>query len=264
MVRQPMFAGSFYPADPRTLRAMVVRFLDEARDHVHPGTLRALVAPHAGYVYSGPIAGSAYRLARDMDTRPGRVLLLGPAHRVAFGGMALTGAKAFATPLGEVEIDPGLRDAVQGLPEVQELEVAHAEEHSLEVQLPFLQVALGSCSVLPMVVGQTGPGEVSAVIEACLAACPGTLVVVSSDLSHYLSYERAVAKDRETAARVVDVDSSIRSDCACGSHPLMGLLATVRKEGWTMELLDLRNSGDTAGDRDRVVGYGAFAAWGEP
>lgn len=257
-----MFAGSFYPADPRMLRTMVGRFLDEAKERIPLGSLRALVAPHAGYVYSGPIAGSAYRLVRDAETRPGRVLLLGPAHRVAFAGMALSSAKAFATPLGEIEIDSGLRDAVDGLPEVHEMEVAHAEEHSLEVQLPFLQVALGSCTVLPVVVGQAEPGEVAAVIDACLAACPGTLVVVSSDLSHYLPYDRAVAKDRETATRVVEADSAIRSDCACGSHPLAGLLATVRKESWTMELLDLRNSGDTAGDRERVVGYGAFAAWG--
>ena len=194
--------------------------------------------------------------------RCGRVLLLGPSHRVAFEGMALSGATRFRTPLGELDLDGDLREVVKDLPEVRVFEEAHAEEHSLEVQLPFLQVALGDCSIMPVVVGRTAPQEVSAVIDACVGAFPDTLVVVSSDLSHYLPYERAVAKDRETAMRVDALDTAIRSDCACGSHPLCGLLETAGKRGWKMEMLDLRNSGDTSGDRDRVVGYGAFAAWG--
>jgi len=261
MVRSPVFAGTFYPADPAALRDCVEGFLASppGRDPDAP-TPRALVAPHAGYVYSGPVAGSAYRILSRCAAPPARVLLLGPSHRHAFEGLAVPIESAFATPLGTIEVDARLREVVGG--SARPVPEAHAREHSLEVQLPFLQVVLPTFSVLPVVVGRTDGREVAELVSACLAADPEILVVASSDLSHYLSYEEAVATDRETASRMVALDADLDPDAACGVRCLAGLLQVASAQGWTLETLDLRNSGDTSGDRRRVVGYGAFAAWG--
>ncbi|BDU71935.1 AmmeMemoRadiSam system protein B [Mesoterricola silvestris] len=256
-IRQPAFAGSFYPADPRRLRDLVQGLLAQAP----PGgpAPRAVIAPHAGYPYSGPVAAQAF--ARLGVGREGitRVAVLGPSHQVAFRGMAVSGAAGFATPLGTVPVDVETCEALQGLVAVRPLEDAHAREHSLEVQLPFLQVALGAFTLVPLVVGRAGPGEVAAVVER-LWDLAGTVVVVSSDLSHYLGAAEARRVDLATAEAIRSLDAAALDEgAACGCAPVRGLLVAAARRGLRGEVLDLRNSGDTAGGRDRVVGYGAFA-----
>lgn len=261
MVRLSVFDGSFYPADPTTLREDVRRFVEEAVAAPSEGSLRAIVTPHAGYVYSGPIAGTAYRTLRDSREPPERVLLLGPSHRIAFTGIALPSHDGFRTPLGDLEVDADLRRLAAKLPGVTEFDEAHSREHSLEVQLPFLQVVAGTPKILPLVVGTSTPDITSNVVLSLLDKHPDTLVVVSSDLSHFLPYSATRSLDRESAGRLERLETSIEPDQACGCQPLNGLTETARRSGWAIRLLDLRNSGDTCGDHSRVVGYGAFAAW---
>ena len=255
-VREPAVAGQFYPADTRELRRMLAGFLAAAR--TAGGVPKAVIVPHAGYIYSGPVAASAYALlapARGVITR---VVLLGPAHRVGFSGLALSGADHFATPLGRVPVARAAAEQLSGLPQVQVLDAAHAHEHSLEVQLPFLQEVLGDFTVVPLVVGDAEPEEVGAVLER-LWGGPETLIVVSSDLSHYHDYATALKLDRETSDAIEQLrPQDIEYDSACGRNPVAGLLHVARKKGLTARTVDLRNSGDTAGARDRVVGYGAY------
>lgn len=255
-VRPPAVAGTFYPADPETLRSLVESLLAEARERVgSEPAARFVVAPHAGYVYSGPIAASAFsRLPRGLR----RIVVLGPAHRVPVRGVALSGADAFATPLGEVAVCPAATRAISSLPQVVTAPAAHAQEHSLEVELPFLQVTHEGAAVLPLVVGDAEPGEVAEVIDAALLD-DATGVVVSSDLSHYLPYEVAREVDEETANQVLRLEPLVSYDRACGAGPLNGLLLWARRRGLCGELLDLRSSGDTSSERRQVVGYGAFA-----
>jgi AmmeMemoRadiSam system protein B len=224
-----------------------------------PKAPKAVIAPHAGYVYSGPIAASAFStLSRSADSIR-RVVLLGPSHFVAFRGLALPGHERLATPLGEVAVDPAGAAAVLRLPQVRVYPEAHQREHSLEVELPFLQVALGEeWSVVPLVVGEAPAEEVGEVIDALWDGAE-TVVVVSSDLSHYLDDASAQRADRATADAVVRLDGPLESRQACGARPINGLLHVARRRGMRCELLDLRNSADTAGDPSRVVGYGAFA-----
>jgi AmmeMemoRadiSam system protein B len=257
-VRPAAVAGRFYPGDPVTLRTTVDDELARAQPWSGP-IPEALVVPHAGYVYSGPIAASGYAtLAAARDTIH-RVVLLGPAHYVGLEGIGVSSADAFATPLGDVRVDTDLRARVLALPGVRVHDAAHGPEHSLEVHLPFLQRALADFTVLPLVVGRAPAETVAAVIDAVWSG-PGTLVVVSTDLSHYLDHDEAARRDRATAAAVVNGDvDEIAPEDACGAYPLRGLLAAARERDLTVELLDLRNSGDTAGPRDRVVGYAAFA-----
>ena len=260
-VRPPAVAGLFYPASERELRAEVEALLAAAPEPDLGGAApKAVIAPHAGYVYSGPIAAVAFRaLAAGRRRPPSRVVLIGPAHRVPIRGLALPGAEALATPLGAVHVDPEAAQAAIRLPQVRVQPAAHAEEHSLEVELPFLQVLFGEdLRVLPLVVGDADPEEVAEVLEAVWDG-EETAIVVSSDLSHYHPYEEARRLDAETAERIVRLDGPIEPRRACGAYPINGLLAAARKRGLGAELLDLRSSGDTAGDRSRVVGYGAFA-----
>jgi AmmeMemoRadiSam system protein B len=259
-VRPPAVAGTFYPADPDELRAAVRACLDAARPDFD-GEPAAVVVPHAGYAYSGPVAATAYALLeRHARRRPfERVVVVGPAHYVPLFGLAVPGADAFATPLGEVAVDEELRALALAHPAVTVDDRAHAPEHSLEVQLPFLQVVLGDVPVLPMVAGRVRPEEVAGAL-ARVWADPATLLVVSTDLSHYHDYDTAVAIDRQTVAAVCDRRPSLIGDeQACGSRPLRGLLILARERGMAVAALDVRNSGDTAGDRDRVVGYASFA-----
>ena len=260
-VRPPAVAGMFYPASAGELRELVQFSLAGGmRFGAHPAGIKALVLPHAGLVYSGPVAGTGYlQLEPERDTVR-RIILLGPSHRVAFAGLALSEATAFATPLGEVPVDAVGVDAVRGLPGVSTMEAAHAREHSLEVHLPFLQTVLGHFAVVPLVVGDATEAEVSAVLER-LWGGPETCIVVSSDLSHYHEYSVAHRLDRETAGRIESLQA-VTTDQACGAHPLNGLLRAARHHQLTARTLDLRNSGDTAGNRSRVVGYGAFALSG--
>jgi AmmeMemoRadiSam system protein B len=214
--------------------------------------------PHAGYVYSGPIAASAFALLTRRKNVIRRVVLLGPTHRVAVRGLALPDCDAFATPLGSVPIDQALADAIRELPQVVVSEPAHRLEHSLEVEIPFLQAVLDEFSLLPIAVGEASPSAVAEVLDR-LWGGDETLIVVSSDLSHYLPYEDACQTDAGTADQIGNFDPTINHSQACGATPVNGLLLAARQRGLRVRPLDLRNSGDTAGDRQRVVGYGAFA-----
>ena len=263
-VRQPAVAGMFYPAAAselaRDVEALLARAESAARGEPVP---KAIIAPHAGYIYSGAIAATAYaRLApaRGIATR---VVLLGPVHRVPVRGLALPGTTALATPLGNIPVDADAVETLSTLPQVSVNPAAHALEHSLEVHLPFLQMVLGKFSVVPLAVGEATADDIAQVLDA-LWGGPETLIVVSSDLSHYLGYGEAQATDRATAQAIVDLRTDISHEQACGGTPVNGLTLAARRRGLTPQLLDLRNSGDTAGDRRRVVGYGAFAFYETP
>jgi len=242
-VRRPAVAGTFYPADSNELRSTISRLLGSAPPRK---PAKAIVAPHAGYVYSGPIAASAFRC---LSSSVRRVVLLGPSHFVLLRGVAAPRAAEFETPLGRV--------ALEVPDELPRNDAPHAREHSLEVEVPFLQVALGGFTLLPLVVGEAEPARVAEALAA-LWDGPETAIVISSDLSHYLPYDEACRMDGETARRIEQL-VPVPPGAACGAAPLNGLLFEANRRGMTCERLDLRNSGDTAGDRSRVVGYGAFA-----
>jgi MEMO1 family protein len=258
-VRRPAVAGTFYPAEPAALRAAVDRLLaDVAGPPVMAGDApKALIVPHAGYLYSGPIAAAAYARLRPIASAVRRVILLGPAHRVALHGLALPSARTFATPLGVIAIDAQAAALARRLPHVSESDAAHAGEHSLEVQLPFLQRVLPDFTLVPFVVGDATADMVADVLDV-LWGGPETLIVISSDLSHYHPYREAREIDTMTAARILAFAPSVDHEQACGATPINGLLRSGHRRGLQAELLDLRNSGDTAGDRSRVVGYAAF------
>lgn len=256
-VRLPAVAGMFYPGQARTLAGEVAAMLAAAPAAAGP-VPKALVAPHAGYVYSGAVAARAYALLRPAAAGIRRVVLLGPTHRVGVRGLALPSVDGFATPLGRVDIDRAAVAALRDLPQVVVADAPHAQEHSLEVQLPFLQAVLDDFRLLPLAVGLASAEAVAEVLDR-LWGGDETLIVVSSDLSHYLPYAEACAIDGETAGRILGLACDIGHDEACGATPLNGLLLAARRHGLTARLVDLCNSGDTAGDRRRVVGYGAFA-----
>lgn len=257
-IREPAVAGLFYPDDPRQLQQQLEYFMGAER--AAPDHPKALIVPHAGYVYSGSVAASAYRTLAGMHGRITRVLLLGPAHRVAFSGLAATGMTHFSTPLGLVRIDRNAVQSLLTLPQVRIIEEAHREEHSLEVQLPFLQTLLGEeFSLVPLVVGDADGASVAEVIET-LWGGEETLIVISSDLSHYHDYATAQRLDSATSRAIEQLDAdAIDFDQACGRNPVSGLLLAARRHHLHAATLDQRNSGDTAGGRDRVVGYGAYA-----
>ena len=256
-MRAPAVAGSFYPDDAAVLDTQVSGFLAAAKSG-GPAP-KAVIAPHAGYVYSGAVAATAYaRLAAAADTIE-RVVLIGPAHRLAFRGIAASGAEAFATPLGPVPLDSAAMSRITALPQVSVLDEAHRLEHSLEVQLPFLQKLLGDFRLVPLVAGDATGQQVAEVLEV-LWGGPETLIVISSDLSHYLDYDAARAMDAETCKAIEAYrPDDIAREQACGRVPIKGLLEVARRRGMAVATLDMRNSGDTAGPRDRVVGYGAWA-----
>lgn len=262
-VRPAAVAGLFYPDDPGDLRRLVRACFDQAAvrvddDDASAGPPRALVVPHAGLVYSGPIAASAYRRLLPHAAAVERVVLLGPSHRVAFRGIAATGADRWDAPFGPVPIDTALVQRVVGAGLAAVADAAHAREHALEVQLPFLQTVVPRAVLAPFVVGDAPASEVAALLDAVWDR-PGTVVVISTDLSHYHRYEEAVALDRHTAAEILaGRPEAIDDTDACGNRPLRGLLRAAGERHLRAELVDLRNSGDTAGDRNRVVGYGAF------
>lgn len=254
-VRPPAVSGMFYPADPRQLEHDVQKYLAAAQPQsFHP---KALIAPHAGYIYSGAIAASAYATLKTIAPRIRRVILLGPTHRVAVRGLALPDTDAFDTPLGRVQLDTDAMHAIAKLPQVLISGDAHEEEHSLEVQLPFLQSVLGEFTLLPLAVGMATADEVAEVLDAVWGG-DETLIVISSDLSHYLSYAAAQFADNRTAQDILNFQP-IDHEQACGGTPISGLLVAARKHHLTPHLLDLRNSGDTAGSHIKVVGYAAFA-----
>lgn len=257
-VRPAACAGRFYPADPAELRAQVTTYLAEAR--INPGRLpKAIIAPHAGYIYSGPVAGSVYARLAAGEGVIRRVILVGPSHYESFPGLAASGADFFATPLGLVELDKAAIAQALALPHVSVFDAAHRLEHSLEVQLPFLQVVLGKITLVPFLVSSGSGGEVRDVL-ASLWGGPETCIVVSSDLSHYLPYDAARTMDQGTTKVIEALDADeLQEDQACGCIPIRGFLRAARTHALRCQTLDLRNSGDTAGSRDRVVGYGAYA-----
>lgn len=260
-IRPAAVAGAFYPENAQILN----RDLDLLLAHAPPrmpaalGPLpKALIVPHAGYIYSGPIAAQAYLRLASGRGKITRVVLLGPAHRVAVRGLALPQAHAFATPLGLVRID---QDACRRLLQLQQVVLSaatHAQEHSLEVQLPFLQKVLGDFELVPLVVGDATDTEVAQVLET-LWGGPETLIVISSDLSHFLPYSQAQRMDQHTSHMILKLQTGISHEQACGGTPVNGLLLAAKQHGLQAELLDMRNSGDTAGRPDKVVGYAAFA-----
>ncbi len=259
-VREAAVAGQFYPGTAAELNAAVRAFLDAAETPVTSTAAvpKAIIAPHAGYVYSGAVAASAYARLGPSRATIKRVVLLGPCHRVPVRGLALSGADSFETPLGRVPVDKDAAAEILDMPMVEVFDAAHEMEHSLEVHLPFLQVALDDFSVVPLVVGEAAPEDVARVIEA-LWGGKETLIVVSSDLSHFLDYASAQKIDSATCKAIENLDpKAISRDGACGRYPVGGLLEAAKRRGMTVTTLDIRNSGDTAGGKDRVVGYGSW------
>ena len=257
-VREPAVSGSFYPSDPSVLRDTVDTLLSGAVPHPSI-TPKALVVPHAGYVYSGPVAATAYSLVARMRDAITKVIIIGPTHRVAVHGVALAGVEGFGTPLGVLEVPEAWAvERLSSLPTVSVSPEAHRWEHSVEVQMPFIQRALGNVEVIPMLAGDATGEEVADVLDA-LWGGPETLIIISTDLSHYLSNLAARQVDAATIARIIALDGPIDHEHACGATPLNGLLAAARRHGLRPTLLDARNSSDTAGDPDRVVGYCAIA-----
>ena len=258
-VRPPAVAGLFYPDQPRALRAMVDELVAAAEPaQTTPDLPKVLIVPHAGYIYSGPVAATAYALLKAHRQRIRRVIVLGPTHRVAIRGVALPEADAFATPLGMVELDRPLLAQLARLPHVVRSEAAHADEHSLEVQVPFLQTVLDDFTLVPLAVGNIADNDLAAVLDAVWGG-DETLILVTSDLSHYHRYVEACAIDRATVERVLALRGGLDHAQACGATPINAALALARRSGLQPRLLNLCNSGDTAGDLARVVGYCAIA-----
>lgn len=259
-VRTPAVAGMFYSADTQQLAQNVRHLLADAQPHnLKP---KALIVPHAGYIYSGAIAATAFATLRPIAAQIRRVILLGPTHCVAVRGLALPAADFFETPLGKVKLDSAAMQAIAHLPQVIVSAEAHAQEHALEVQLPFLQSVLPEFTLLPLAVGMASADEVAEVLDM-LWSGEETLIVISSDLSHYLPYDTARRVDHETVQSILQLRQPITHDHACGGTPISGLIVAAQTHHLTPHLLDLRNSGDTAGSRDQVVGYAALAFTGE-
>ena len=257
-IRPAAVAGMFYPDDPARLRHVIAGLLAGAKRDAASPLPKALIVPHAGYVYSGAVAASAYARLGGLRGRIRRVVLLGPAHRVYVRGLALPEAERFATPIGEVALDQEGMQAVAGLPQVVRSAAAHQMEHSLEVQLPFLQQVLGDFRLLPLAVGEATAAEVAEVLETVWGG-DETLIVISSDLSHFLPDAAARKVDGGTVDAILALKPHLNHEQACGATPVNGLLLAARKHGLRPVALDVRNSSDTAGDPDRVVGYAALA-----
>ncbi|WP_455202362.1 AmmeMemoRadiSam system protein B [Kaarinaea lacus] len=259
-IRPTAVAGMFYPSDPVELRAMVSSFLNSARDTPidKAATTKAIIAPHAGYIYSGPVAAHAYHYVESIKDKITNVVLIGPSHRVPLLGLATSSADYFATPLGNIPINRALTEKINELPFISELDQAHSMEHSLEVHLPFLQLTLNEFSLVPIVAGDASPEDVSELINLACSS-EDTLLVISSDLSHYHDYQTAKRLDQDTCEAIEALDiRAVDSQHACGYIPVRGLLAYAREHKLAATTVDCRNSGDTAGPKDQVVGYGSY------
>ena len=260
--RPAAVAGTFYQESPEVLARDIAHLLSGAAAAYHAdssgNTPKALIVPHAGYVYSGPIAASGYAQLAKLSGLITRVVLLGPTHRIAVHGLAIRASEEFQTPLGRVRIDRAGLDAIADWPQIVVSDEAHAQEHSLEVQLPFLQTLLDDFSLIPLAVGKAEPQAVAEVIEHFWGG-DETLIVVSSDLSHYLPHDAAQQIDGQTAQRILELDTKLGDFQACGAASINGFLLAAQHRSLRGQLLDLRNSGDIAGDQSRVVGYASFA-----
>ena len=261
-VRLPAVAGQFYPGNPAELISVVDGFLSASKARM-PTQPKAVILPHAGYIYSGATAAVGYALLEPWREKIKRVVLLGPTHRVGINGLALTEADTFSTPLGNISLDQQSIAALADFPQVIRSDLVHAQEHSLEVHLPFLQRVLGEFSLVPLAVGRVDPALVAEVIDR-LWGGDETLIVVSSDLSHFQTYDSAVQTDQATCQQILLAQSNIQPEQACGAFPVNGLLLSAKRHGLRPRLLSLCNSGDTAGDKQRVVGYAAFVFEPEP
>ncbi len=259
-IRPAAVAGLFYPDDPDTLRTQVVHYVKEgAQCQPAPVDAQALIAPHAGYPYSGPIAGSAYAQWRPVADRIRRVVLIGPAHRVPLRGIAGSSATHFATPLGKLPVDQAALARWADERRIVIDDSAHAEEHGLEVHCPFLQYLCPEAAIIPLVAGYADPADVAALLTDVMETA-GTRIVISSDLSHFYDYATACQRDERTVRAITAGDwKALDADAACGYIPVQGLLQWAANRQARCVALDVRNSGDTAGSHDRVVGYGAFA-----
>ncbi len=258
-VRHPAVAGQFYPGDPEQVRKMVQRYINEATLPQDLGTVRAVIAPHAGYIYSGPTAGYAFKALTELPEKEWTVFLLGPAHRVYFQGVALGNYSAFRTPLGSVPVaTERIEEMLARSPLYTRAPEAHAPEHCLEVEIPFLQVALPRFRLVPMLFGEVDPRQVGVELAAHLGE--DDLIVVSTDLSHYHPYDRARHLDNALLDALLAGDEiGVLSGEACGRAPVVTLMSVARHKGWKPHLLDYRTSGDTAGDKWQVVGYASVA-----
>ena len=256
-IRSAAVAGQFYPAKSSELSALIKSSLADINQSGQAP--KAIIAPHAGYIYSGPIAASAYASLASTSSAIRRVVLLGPAHRMAFEGLATTSHDAFETPLGNVPVEPNAIQSLLTLPQVKVLDEAHTLEHSLEVHLPFLQVLLDDFQVIPLLVGQATKEDVAEALQSVWGG-DETLIVISSDLSHYQNYDTAKRMDKASSALIEKLDANrLNGDMACGYQAINGLLHLAKQKHLKARTLDCRNSGDTAGSKDRVVGYGAYA-----
>ena len=257
IIRPAAVSGFFYPAEAEELRTMVNQLMNKATaTGVAP---KALIAPHAGYIYSGLTAAIAYANLQAIGDKITRIILLGPAHRVYVKGLALCSAEYFATPLGNIAIDQDAVKSLKKLPQVVKSDAAHQQEHSLEVHLPFLQLLLTNFTLVPLVVGEATPQEVAEALELFWGD-PNTMIIISSDLSHYHDYETAKKIDAITTKAIENLEfEKIGSQQACGCMPVRGMLQLARNKKLSVTTLDVRNSGDTAGTKDRVVGYGAWS-----
>ena len=253
-VRQPAVAGGFYPDDPTVLRNDVDTMLAQAQARNIAG-LRALVCPHAGYRYSGPIAASGFKQLSGLTFE--RVVVMAPSHHVPFAGVAIPDADALGTPLGTIKLDPAAKQLAKAQPFLID-SAPHASEHSLEVELPFLQRVLGRFQIVPLVFGAVDEAAVAQRLNTLVD--PKTFFVASSDLSHYYPYEKAEQLDHDTVNAIVKLDvEGLKAGQACGKSPVLALVHLARLRGWKTQLLDYRNSGDTAGNKSSVVGYAAIA-----
>lgn len=255
-IRHAAVAGAFYPDDPDALKRNIDAMLFEVDESAHAKSPKALIAPHAGYIYSGPTAAAAYSLLDPERVK--RVILLGPTHRVLLSGLAIPDVDAFETPLGKIQLD---RDAIRQIRQLEQVHIdneSHLTEHSLEVHLPFLQRCLNEFKLVPLAVGQAHPNLVSEVLDL-LWGGEETAIIISSDLSHFHPYEKARQMDLATVETILEESPTINHEQACGATPINGLLAAISKHPLTPKLIDFRNSGDTAGPRDQVVGYASIA-----
>ncbi len=257
-IRPPAVAGMFYPENPITLKDMIEHDLVQAMSTSVISAPKVLIVPHAGYIYSGSIAASAFALLEPYRHQIKRVIIIGPSHRVGFNGVAISSADAFDTPLGAIPIDKSAQAKLSEVAGVHIFDEAHVAEHSLEVQLPFLQIMLDKFSIVPIVAGDASPQLISKIIETLWGESE-TLIVISSDLSHYHQYQTAQQLDKITSQAILALDvNTVDSQHACGCVGIKGLLTFALRHPLKASILDVRNSGDTAGSKDRVVGYGAY------